>query len=283
MKIRHILADQERLFIEESLSKGVRLDGRKINEQRKLNIEPVADGKCISASLGNTRIDVVIKIKPVAARTVGRPTSGFLFFDVRKTVTSRYGQPIKTRDPPKELDRVQPILNRLYRDAKAIELDALCIEVFHCVYEVRVQVNVVQEDGNLIDCATAAVAAALGIVKRRAVEYDPNSGLIRFLSKQESVASNIPINFLALTTTFTFFKTDSEPIVDATLKEYKVAGFQITVGVNHRDEVIALFSTGGSLSLELMDQLLDKAHSQCMENVKVVKQSIDKFVKLDIS
>lgn len=128
------------------------------------------------------RIDIVIQVKPVAARVVGRPTSGFLYFDVRKTVTSRHGQPIKTKDPPREIDRVQSILNRLYRDAKAIELDSLCIEIFHCVYEVRVQVNIVQEDGNLIDCAAAGVAAALGVVKRRAVEYDPNTGLIRFVS-----------------------------------------------------------------------------------------------------
>ncbi|CAD5216492.1 unnamed protein product [Bursaphelenchus xylophilus] len=283
MKIRHVFSDQERAFLEDSLSQGVRVDGRKLDEQRKLQIEPVAEGKCMSASLGDTRIDVVISIKPVAARTVGRPTSGFLYFDVRKTITSRYAQPIKTRDPPKELDRVQPILNRLYRDAKAIELDALCIEVFHCVYEVRVQVNVVQEDGNLIDCASAAVAASLGVVKRRAVEYDPNSGLIRFLSKEESVPSNIPMSFLALTTTFTFLRKDSEPIKDASLREYKVSEYQITVGVNHRDEVIALFSTGGNLSMELMDKLLDLAHAQCMENGKIVKQAIDRFVKLDIS
>jgi hypothetical protein len=74
------------------------------------------------------RIDCSIIIEPVAARTVGRPTSGFLNFDVRKTVTARFGSAIKTKDPPRELDRVGPILNRLYRDAKAIELDSLCIE-----------------------------------------------------------------------------------------------------------------------------------------------------------
>lgn len=121
----------------------------------------------------------------MAARTVGRPTSGFLNFDVRKTVTARFGSAIKTKDPPRELDRVAPILNRLYRDAKAIELDSLCIEAFHCVYKLRVQVNVTQEDGNLIDCASAVVATALGIVKRRAVEYDSNAGMLRFVSFRE--------------------------------------------------------------------------------------------------
>lgn len=64
-------------------------------------------------------------IEPVAARTFGRPTSGFIKFDVRKTVTARFSNAIKTKDPPRELDRVAPILNRLYKDARAIELDSL--------------------------------------------------------------------------------------------------------------------------------------------------------------
>lgn len=128
------------------------------------------------------RIDCSIIIEPVAARTFGRPTSGFINFDVRKTATARFGNVIKTKDPPREIDRVGPILNRLYKDAKTIELDSLCIEAYHCVYKLRVQVNVSQEDGNLIDCATAVVATALGVVKRRAVEYDSNTGMLRFVS-----------------------------------------------------------------------------------------------------
>lgn len=42
--------------------------------------------------------------------------------------------------------------------------------------------NVTQEDGNLIDCASAVVATALGVVRRRAVEYDSNTGMLRFAS-----------------------------------------------------------------------------------------------------
>lgn len=137
------------------------------------------------------RIDCSIIIQPVAARTTGRPTSGFIKFDVRKTVTARFGNSIKTKDPPRELDRVGPILHRLYRDAKAIELDSLCIEAYHCVYKLRVQVNVTQEDGNLIDCASAVVATALGLVKRRAVEYDSNTGMLRFVNSIQLINSSL--------------------------------------------------------------------------------------------
>jgi len=197
-------------------------------------------------------------------------------------VTARFGAPLKTKDPPRELDRVAPVLNRLYRDAKAIELDSLCIEAYHCVYRVRVQVNIVQEDGNIIDCAAAVVAAALGVVRRRAVEYDPNTGLLRFLSSEESVPSNIPMNFFALTSTFCFLTENSKPIRDANAREYKVCNHSITVGMNHRDEVIAVFATGGSLSVDLMDELMTLAQTQCMANAAVVKAVIDKFAKLDI-
>lgn len=57
----------------------------------------------------------------------------------------------------------------------------------------------------------------------------------------------------------------------------------MTVGVNHRNEVIALFSTGGTLNMDRMDRLLDLAHAQCMANTQVVKKTMDRFCKLDIS
>ncbi|KAI6181657.1 Exosome complex component RRP45 [Aphelenchoides besseyi] len=281
MRIRNYLSEPERIFLTDSLTEGVRLDGRGMLEQRKLKIQSIANGRCISGTLGNTRIDCTIQVDPVAARTTGRPTSGFLYFDVRKTATARFGSAFKTKDPPRELDRVQPILNRLYKDARAIELDSLCIEAYHCVYKVRVQVNVVQEDGNLIDCATAVVAVALSVVKRRAVEYDPNTRLLRFLTNEESVPSNIPMNFLALTTTFSFLNEDSKPMKDANAREYKVCSHSITVGMNHRDELIVVFATGRSLTVELMDQLMTLAKTQCAENAEVVKAVVGKFAKID--
>ncbi|KAI6230413.1 Exosome complex component RRP45 [Aphelenchoides fujianensis] len=280
MRMRNMLSEPERAFLVESLNQGVRLDGRGRLEQRALKIQPVADGRCISGTLGNTRIDCSIGIEPTAARTTGRPTSGFLYFDVRKSVTARFGSTLKTKDPPRELDRVQPLLNRLYKDARAIELDSLCIEAYHCVYKVRVQVNVVQEDGNLIDCAAAVVAVALSVVKRRAVEYDPNLRLLRFLSNEETVASNIPMNFMALTSTFCFLNDTADPVKDANAREYKVSSHAVTIGMNHRDEVIAVFATGGSLSVERLDELMTLARDQCAQNAVVVKSVVDQFVKL---
>ena len=252
MRTRHILSEPERAFLIDALAVGVVSCSNFLVSSSQSTPRDLTAVYCSSSGLSksflslmdeacaahwvqqgalllksillvlieNFRIDCSISIEPTAARTIGRPTSGFLYFDVRKTVTARQMSALKTQGPQRELDRVQPVLNRLYRDAKAIELDSLCIEAYHCVYKVRVQVNIVQEDGNLVDCAAAVVAAALGVVKRRAVEYDPNSGLLRFvrffyslwnfanrifqLSREESVASNIPMSFFALTSTYCF-------------------------------------------------------------------------------
>jgi hypothetical protein len=52
--------------------------------------------------------------------------------------------------------------------------------------------------------------------------------------------------------------------------------------MNHRDEVIAIFATGGPLSIELLDKLMTYAHAQCMENVNVVKDVVNRYTKTNL-
>lgn len=52
--------------------------------------------------------------------------------------------------------------------------------------------------------------------------------------------------------------------------------------MNHRDEVIVIFATGGKLSVELMDQLMTHAHAQCMENAAIVRNVVSKYSKSNL-
>lgn len=47
--------------------------------------------------------------------------------------------------------------------------------------------------------------------------------------------------------------------------------------MNHRDEVIAVFAVGGPISVEMMDQLMLYAHTQCMENANMVNSVINNY------
>lgn len=66
---------------------------------------------------------------------------------------------------------------------------------------------------------------------------------------------------------------------DPNAVEYKVSSHSITIGMNHRDEVIAVFATAGPLTVDLMDELMTRAYSQCMENAAIVKEIVNKFTK----
>lgn len=79
-----------------------------------------------------------------------------------------------------------------------------------------------------------------------------------------------------------FLNFSSPPIKDANAREYKVSSHSITVGMNHRDEVIAIFATGGPLSIELMDQLMTYSHAQCMQNVNIVKDVVNRYTKTNL-
>lgn len=81
--------------------------------------------------------------------------------------------------------------NLLALDSNCIDLESLCILVEEQAWEVRVDIHVLNHEGNLIDAATLAALGALCHFKRPDVTLDGRQVIIHPLDERDPVPLTI--------------------------------------------------------------------------------------------
>lgn len=85
----------------------------------------------------------------------------------------------------------------------AVDTDELCIEPGSRVWLVRVDIHVLDDDGNLGDCASIAAIAALQHFRRPAVSV--HDGIVTVHSADERPPVPLTIHHAPICVTFAFF------------------------------------------------------------------------------
>lgn len=143
------------------IASGVRLDGRNLTESRKLKTTQLAPGK-YEATLGNSLILACVSAS-TATPYVDRPHEGFLEFHcnflpmAHRNYEQLLGYGCKTfgNDVSREITR---LLEKTIAKAKAINTESLCIKIGESAWRVRLDLHILNHDGNLIDlCMIAAM------------------------------------------------------------------------------------------------------------------------------
>lgn len=86
-------------------------------------------------------------------------------------------------------------LNRLLekgiKDSKAVDLESLCIKVNEKVWAFRVDVNVLNYEGNILDCASIAALAALAHFRRPDVTSDGEEFIVHTYAQRDPIPTII--------------------------------------------------------------------------------------------
>ncbi|MBN2330508.1 MAG: exosome complex protein Rrp42 [Candidatus Aenigmarchaeota archaeon] len=246
-------------------AKGMRLDGRKLDQIRDIVIEasPIekAEGSAI-VKLGRTKVIAGVKIG-VGQPFSDRPGSGVLMTGAEfSPISSPDFEPGPPRDNSIELARV---VDRGIRESQAIDLDKLCIEPGEKVWMVFVDINILDNFGNLIDAAALASAVALS----RAVFPKYEDGAVIFTEKTKK---KLPVACLPIACTS--FKVGERLLLDATREEEEAAGARITV-TTRDDGNVAAIQKGGEegITPAEIEHALDMAVEKGKEIRKLVKQA----------
>lgn len=114
-------------------------------------------------SLGETRVLAQVTCE-VAQPKSTRPNEGLLFIKVELgPMAAQHFEANRTSELSVQVNR---ILERAFKDSRCIDLESLCIVGEEKVWSLRVDLNVLNHEGNIIDCASIAVLAALAHFKR---------------------------------------------------------------------------------------------------------------------
>ena len=260
----------DREFIRDLISKGERIDGRALDEYRKIEIEAnVVPAKAEGSALvriGDTSVVAGVKVL-VGEPYADSPDKGVTMVTAEM---SPIASPLFELGPPKE-DAIElaRIVDRGVRESETMDAKELCIEVGKKVYMVFADVYPLEHDGNLIDASSIAVNAALLTTKYQEMKMEDGKAVAT------GKILKLPIKNIAIEHTVS--KIGDKLIIDPTLREEFVQDCRLTMAVDKKDNFTALQKGGGSgpMSLDLVDQAMGMA----LDNAKAIKDLINAAAK----
>ncbi|MBW2986043.1 exosome complex protein Rrp42 [Candidatus Woesearchaeota archaeon] len=255
------MAEKEHIL--KSLKKGIRYDGRKLLDYRKVSVEPNATSAEGSARVKIGATEVLVGVKLAAEVPYpDTPAEGKLMVN---TELRPMANPDFESGPPgaKAID-IARVVDRGLRESKAIAPEKLCITAGEKVWSVMIDIVPLNDAGNLLDAAALGAIVALKNTRFPPIKKDGNIDWEAPLTDKKLELVKEPIEV-------TVIKIDEFYIVDPILEEEELADTSITIAVSKDGLVYAMQKRGETpLSVEEIDKMVEIAIEKSAELRKII-------------
>lgn len=245
----------ERTFVAACVSAGRRLDGRRLTDSRhvKLSLGPIWG--FVELSFDKTHVVASTAIEPITPPS-DRANEGSLsiVLDLSPASSESSARDALQRTAVSvSATETRNCIDKFVRESRAIDTEALCILAGVKVWSVRVEVDVINDDGNCVDACVMAVMASLMHARRPDVTITGKEVRIHPMDEREPVA--LPVHHVPLSVTFALFGAGKPyegdyVILDPVKKEEIASSGAVSFAYNAQGEVCGVYKAGG-LPLEL--------------------------------
>jgi exosome complex component RRP42 len=253
--------------VQDLLLKDARLDGRKLDEFRKIEIEYGVSSKSAEGSsrvkIGDTEVVAGIKMA-VDPTYPDQPDKGTIMANVELLPLS---SPDFDAGPPSlhSIEMARSVVDRGIRESDALDFKKLCIKKGEKMWTVMIDVYSMNDDGNLADAMGLAALAALKDAKYP--EYDEKEERVNYDKKTNKalVVKELPIPI-------TIVKIKDKFLLDPSTDEEAAADARLTVTTTADGRVCAMQKGGDfGLSQEDIDKMVDISVKKGKELRKLIK------------
>ncbi len=253
----------KRDYICKLATEGKRIDGRKFDEHRKIEIETNVVNKAEGSArvkIGNTQVLVGIKM------AVGEPYSDSPESGVLTTAAELI--PLASPDfeagPPREnAIELARVVDRGVRESEVVELDKLCLEPGEKVWIVFIDIHILDYDGNLFDAASLASLAALSTATVPAARFE--------------VGEDYPLPLKDPPISCTSVKFGNFVVMDPSLDEEEIADARLTVATDKNGDIRAMQKgLNGSFTREEIQKVIKVSLDNGREIRKQLSESTGK-------
>ncbi|XP_051939305.1 exosome complex component RRP45 isoform X3 [Hippocampus zosterae] len=259
------LSNCERDFLLKAIQEKKRLDGRQTYDYRKLKIMFGTDFGCCFVELGKTRVMAQVSCELVAPKE-NRPNEGIMFFNIE---LSPMASPAFEQGRQSELSvKLNRQLERCLRNSKCIDLESLCVVSGEKVWQIRVDVHMLNHDGNLMDAASIAAIASLCHFRRPDVGIQGDE--VTVYSPNERDPIPLSIYHMPISVSFAFFQQGTYLLVDPCEREERVMDGLLMIAMNKHREICSIQSSGGIMLLK----------EQVMRCSKIASVKVSEITKL---
>ncbi|KAL1505431.1 hypothetical protein ABEB36_005001 [Hypothenemus hampei] len=274
-----IISNAEKQFLIKNLRESTRLDGRAFNTIRDLKIEFGKDWGCCNVSLGKTKVLAQVTCDLQEPKS-NRPSEGTLNINLElNPMADPSFEAGRQSDLSAQLNR---LLEKCLKDSKAIDLESLCIQMKKRVWSLRIDLNVLNHDGNILDCASIAALAALSHFRRPDVTSDGVEFKIHSIEERDPIP--IVVYHYPVYITYAIFSGGDFLVVDPTLLEEGVAEAFLSIGLNSYDELCGLHLGGkAQLSTNVILEITNKATKHACGIINLIKKGVELDTKKKLS
>jgi exosome complex component RRP42 len=238
--------------------KGVRYDGRKMDELRPVTIEygisHSAEGSA-RVKIGETEVVAGVKMS-IESPFPDTPAQGNLMVNAELTPMS---SPLFETGPPGDKGiELARVTDRGIRESKAIDLTKLCVKEGEQAWSVSVDVCTINDAGNLADAIALAATAALKDAVFPSVKED---GSVDYTKKTDK---KLPLQQTPIEVTI--LKIGDQLLADPLPEEEAVLDARLTVAFNDKD-IICAMQKGGDvpLSADEISAMINLAQAKAKE------------------
>jgi len=244
------------------LSKGIRFDGRKADEFRKVKVEygisKTAEGSA-RVTLGDTVVLAGVKME-IGKPYPDTPDQGGLMVGAELLPLS---SPEFESGPPSDWAvEVARVVDRGIRESKCMDVKKLVVKKGEQVWNVIADICVINDAGNILDASGLAVLAAIKDTKLPKLVGD-------VIDYHEHTKEKLPLKSLPIPVTV--YKLGKELFVDPTDEEEKLIDARLTV-TSVEDDMLCSLQKGGesTLTTEEISKMFDIA----VKHAKVLRKSL---------
>ncbi|ANB12006.1 exosome non-catalytic core subunit RRP45 [Sugiyamaella lignohabitans] len=269
MPKRKDISLNERQFILSLLKDSQRLDGRAIDQFRKVDLKFGDSLGHAEVQLGKTRLVVRVSAE-VSKPYEDRPYEGtFIITTDVSSMASPLFENNRSSDDEMLMTR---LIEKAIRRSNALDLESLCIVAGKSCWMIRADVHYLSYDGGLVDASCIGVIAALMHFRRPDTSIDGDQTIIH--SVEERVPVPLSILHVPICVTFSFFKVDEVPsstenpvaaipgsgqsangvptaddsailVIDATAQEEALRHSELTITINKNRDICQIAKPGG--------------------------------------
>ncbi|NXC38392.1 EXOS9 protein, partial [Penelope pileata] len=243
------LSNCERRFLLRAIQERKRLDGRQCYDYRNVRISFGPERGCCVVELGRTRVLGQVSCELVPPKP-SRAAEGILFCNVELSPMAAPGfEPGRQSELLVKLNR---LIERCLRNSKCVDTESLCVVAGEKVWQIRVDLHLLNHDGNIIDAASIAGIVALCHFRRPDVSVQGKE--VTVYSPEERDPVPLSIHHMPVCVSFAFFQQGTYLLVDPSEREECVMDGLLVIAMNKHHEICTIQSSGGIMLLK--DQVL---------------------------
>eukprot|EP00922_Rhytidocystis_sp_ex-Travisia-forbesii_P057825 GHVS01085576.1.p1 GENE.GHVS01085576.1~~GHVS01085576.1.p1 ORF type:complete len:342 (+),score=110.19 GHVS01085576.1:128-1027(+) len=255
-------------FLLAALAQGMRVDERSLQDCRHTHIQfHHTNYGQVEVSLGRTRVLCAVAAD-LTTPSPDRPQEGALSFHVDFSNSGGRGV--------QESNEVVALLERLLKGTRAVDMEALCVVAGQKVWQVRVCVRALNDDGNLRDACCLAAMCAILHFRVQDVTITGTDATVHSTDQREPLPLclhhmplNISVGF------FDILDASGDPLmlVDTNLLEEELTTGTLCMAINQFGEVCGVHKPGGAPlsrdALHRVTRMVSATAKDLIANVKV--------------